>query len=54
MLSPMNSTSPALGVRSPVSRLTSVVLPAPLGPTTETSSSASMAMLTSLKARNAP
>ncbi len=38
MLRPMNSTSPAVGVSSPVSRLTSVVLPAPFGPTTETSS----------------
>ncbi len=54
MLSPMNSTSPAVGVRSPVSRLTRVVLPAPFGPTTETSSCAFMAILTSLKARNSP
>ena len=38
MSQPLNFTTPAVGLRSPVSTFTSVVLPAPLGPTMDTSS----------------
>ena len=54
MFAPMKNTSPLVGTSSPVSRLTSVVLPAPFGPTIETNSPSRTAMLTSSSARKAP
>src|SRR2546428_10554106 len=45
---------PASGTRSPLSRLTSVVLPAPLDPTSETSSSDSTRKSTPSTARVSP
>jgi hypothetical protein len=44
--SPSKPTLPALGVSSPTSRLSSVDLPQPDGPTTATSSSASTVKVT--------
>ncbi len=51
---PMKRTSPSVGFSRPVSRLTSVVLPAPFGPTTETSSCSLTVMVTFSSARNGP
>ena len=38
MSSPLKRTTPEVGLSNPVSTFTSVVLPAPLGPTIDTSS----------------
>ena len=54
MFAPLKNTSPLLGTSSPVSTLTSVVLPAPFGPTTETNSPSRTATETSSSAQNTP
>src|SRR3954452_8882003 len=51
---PRNRTSPILGASSPVTTLTSVVLPAPFGPTIETNSPSLTRNETLLSALNAP
>src|SRR4051794_23548345 len=51
---PMKRTSPTVGRSSPVTTLTSVVLPAPLGPTIETNSPSLTLKDTLLSALNAP
>jgi hypothetical protein len=50
----LNLTRPDVGVVSPVSTFTSVVLPAPLGPMIETNSPASTRRLTPSSAHVAP
>src|SRR5713226_212286 len=51
---PRKRTSPAVGRNRPVTTLTSVVLPAPFGPTTETNSPSSIWKETLLSALKAP
>jgi hypothetical protein len=54
MSRPRNVTEPAVGDSSPVSTLTSVVLPAPFGPMMDTCSPSPMLRLTPSSAQNAP
>ena len=54
MSSPLKRTTPAVGLSSPVSTFTSVVLPAPLGPTIETSSPSAIESETSSSATKSP
>src|SRR5215216_3884448 len=54
ILRPRKRTSPAVGLSRPVATLTSVVLPAPFGPTIETNSPSLTRNDTLLSALNAP
>src|SRR5262249_41454578 len=54
MRSPRKCTSPAVGSSAPVSRLMSVVLPAPLGPISAWRAPEAMARLTASTATSAP
>ena len=54
MSSPLKRTTPAVGFRSPVSTFTRVVLPAPLGPTIDTSSPSAIDSDTPSSATNSP
>ena len=51
---PSNRMSPASGVRKPAIRLSVVVLPEPLGPSSETKAPAGISSETSSTARNEP
>ena len=54
MSEPSNTMRPVVGATSPVIRLNSVVLPAPLGPITASASPPSTARLTLSTALSAP
>jgi hypothetical protein len=54
MLRPMKKTSPSLGVSRPVKTLTSVVLPAPFGPTIASTSPEDARILMPSSARKGP
>jgi hypothetical protein len=51
---PLKRTTPCVGLSNPVRTLTSVVLPAPLGPTMETSSPSAIESETSSSATKSP
>ena len=54
MSSPLKRTTPAVGLSRPVSTFTSVVLPAPFGPTIDTSSPSAIDSDTSSSATKSP
>ena len=54
MSSPLKRTTPRVGLSRPVRTLTSVVLPAPFGPTIETSSPSATESVTSSSATKLP